>query len=222
MTIKASIFTAFILAVSVTSCKKDLEPQESSVAASQPAAVANPATPLAATAAQPQQMQAQPQQMQVQPQQMQQVQATAPGMNPPHGQPGHRCDIAVGSPLSQPVKSATTSNITTSNGTSIQKITPGVPMANGAAPSTPKTAQGMNPPHGQPGHRCDIAVGTPLSQPVKTTSVQNANTNGEPVTITPAVISSDGKVTPGSGVKVTTTSAPAILQDPNNKPASSK
>ena len=24
---------------------------------------------------------------------------TAPGMNPPHGQPGHRCDIAVGAPL---------------------------------------------------------------------------------------------------------------------------
>jgi len=26
-------------------------------------------------------------------------QTTAPGMNPPHGQPNHRCDIAVGAPL---------------------------------------------------------------------------------------------------------------------------
>ena len=26
----------------------------------------------------------------------------APGMNPPHGQPGHRCDIAVGAPLDSP------------------------------------------------------------------------------------------------------------------------
>jgi len=27
------------------------------------------------------------------------VTAVAPGMNPAHGQPGHRCDIAVGAPL---------------------------------------------------------------------------------------------------------------------------
>ena len=25
-----------------------------------------------------------------------------------------------------------------------------------------QTAPGMNPPHGQPGHRCDVAVGAPL------------------------------------------------------------
>jgi hypothetical protein len=25
--------------------------------------------------------------------------STPPGMNPPHGQEGHRCDIAVGAPL---------------------------------------------------------------------------------------------------------------------------
>ena len=44
---------------------------------------------------------------QVQPVQQQPVQSaqqttqtqTAPGMNPPHGQEGHRCDIAVGAPL---------------------------------------------------------------------------------------------------------------------------
>jgi len=31
--------------------------------------------------------------------------AVAPGMNPAHGQPGHRCDIAVGQPLnSKPAK----------------------------------------------------------------------------------------------------------------------
>jgi len=162
MTIKSSIFAALALALATVSCKKELEPQESSVTASQavapvsPALPASSATPLAATAA-PQQIQAQPQQMQVQ---AQQTQATAPGMNPPHGQPGHRCDIA---------------------------------------------------------------VGTPLSQPVKTTSVQSATSaNGAPITVTPGVISSDGKVTPGSGVKVTTTNAPALLQDPNNKPAETK
>ena len=40
------------------------------------------------------------------------------------------------------------------------------PFAQGTALSTPATPQGggvtLNPPHGQPGHRCDIAVGAPL------------------------------------------------------------
>ena len=43
-------------------------------------------------------------QPQVQPAQTQQTQQansteTPPGMNPPHGQPGHRCEIPVGAPL---------------------------------------------------------------------------------------------------------------------------
>jgi hypothetical protein len=55
-----------------------------------------------------------------------------PGLNPPHGQPGHRCDIAVGAPLG------------------------------GSMMNDNSTASNLNPPHGQPGHRCDIAVGAPL------------------------------------------------------------
>ena len=46
--------------------------------------------------------QGQVQQQAVQQQAQQTTQAqtqTAPGMNPPHGQEGHRCDIAVGAPL---------------------------------------------------------------------------------------------------------------------------
>lgn len=53
-------------------------------------------------------------------------------INPPHGQPGHRCDIPVGSPLPGA----------------------GAPMASAEVR--------LNPPHGQPGHRCDIPVGNPL------------------------------------------------------------
>ncbi|MBK6446410.1 MAG: hypothetical protein IPF81_14275 [Bacteroidetes bacterium] len=34
-----------------------------------------------------------------------------------------------------------------------------------AVPASAQTATGMNPAHGQPGHRCDIAVGAPLSSP---------------------------------------------------------
>lgn len=93
--------------------------------------------------------------------------ATAPRMNPAHGQPGHRCDIPVGQPLnSQPAATPASQNISVGANNTIQ-IDPGtaaqakVAMNNNAQPV--KTAPGMNPPHGQPGHRCDIPVGQPLS-----------------------------------------------------------
>ena len=76
---------------------------------------------------------------------------TAAGMNPAHGQPGHRCDISVGAPLNSPVTKPA-SNTTTPAATTISNPAP-----------VAKTAPGMNPPHGQPGHRCDISVGAPLS-----------------------------------------------------------
>lgn len=101
------------------------------------------------------------------------VQPTAPGMNPPHGQPGHRCDIAVGAPLnSKPAAPATTGAAV--NGQ------PQVTMTE--VPNKVKTAPGMNPPHGEPGHRCDIAVGAPLnSKPAPTT----VTTSNAPASITP-------------------------------------
>jgi hypothetical protein len=67
----------------------------------------------------------------------------APGTNPPHGQPGHDCSIAVGAPLK--IKNAAATKAT---------VTP--------APVAGPTAPGTNPPHGQPGHDCSIAVGAPL------------------------------------------------------------
>lgn len=94
--------------------------------------------------------------------------ATAPGMNPPHGQPGHRCDIAVGQPLNgQPTTAApATQNINVTGGNTIQidpnAVSPGkITLGNNG--KQVKTAPGMNPPHGQPGHRCDIPVGQPLN-----------------------------------------------------------
>jgi hypothetical protein len=40
-------------------------------------------------------------------------------------------------------------------------------------PTTTATAPGMNPAHGQPGHRCDIPVGQPLnSKPAATVPVK--------------------------------------------------
>lgn len=81
-------------------------------------------------------------------------------LNPAHGEPGHRCDIAVGAPLNgEPAPAAATE---AQKSPLIQTEAPA-----GATPLPTTTAQpvaeGMNPAHGQPGHRCDIAVGAPLN-----------------------------------------------------------
>lgn len=105
---------------------------------------------------------------------------TATGMNPAHGQPGHRCDIAVGAPLSSPPGNTTAP---ASQPLSLQPSIPGAtpvvtpvkPAANPVATQA-VTAPGMNPAHGQPGHRCDIAVGAPLnSKPTIETEKQKLN-----------------------------------------------
>ena len=93
----------------------------------------------------------------------------AKGMNPEHGQPGHRCDIAVGAPLDSKPAAApavtTTPVTTTAPAATPMSVTPLMPAQKQAA--TP-VAAGMNPEHGKPGHRCDIAVGAPLnSAPAK-------------------------------------------------------
>ena len=82
--------------------------------------------------------------------------AVAVGMNPAHGQKGHRCDIPVGAPLNSPAVAAKTT--TTSTSAPQMTVTPSTTST--ATPIT--TAEGMNPPHGQEGHRCDIAVGAAL------------------------------------------------------------
>lgn len=87
--------------------------------------------------------------------------STPNGMNPPHGQPGHRCEIAVGAPLnSAPVAKAPTPAVNTVPATNA----PNTEMkTTSATPTVPaKTLPGMNPPHGQPGHLCEIPVGQPL------------------------------------------------------------
>ncbi len=106
---------------------------------------------------------------------VQQSASTAP--NPKHGEPGHRCDIPVGAPLnSAPPKptpavststpqvstgsqpATTTLNSTASNLPRLPLRLPGVNATSAAAPADLK----FNPKHGEPGHRCDLAVGAPL------------------------------------------------------------
>lgn len=86
-----------------------------------------------------------------------QAQQTAPGMNPPHGQPNHRCDIPVGAPLNSKKAEPTTVKSTDIQTTTTTPIA--VPQN---STSSTTVAAGMNPAHGQPGHRCDILVGAPL------------------------------------------------------------
>jgi hypothetical protein len=93
---------------------------------------------------------------------------TGTGLNPAHGQPGHRCDIAVGAPLSSPAAATPASTPTTTapaTATTIPK-----PVTINPQPAAQKVAPGMNPAHGQPGHRCDIAVGAPLNSPAAATT----------------------------------------------------
>lgn len=83
-------------------------------------------------------------------------------LNPEHGKPGHRCDIAVGAPLNSAAASAVAqpTAIPVSQPTaSVQ--TPVINTVN--TNNTSSAAAGLNPQHGQPGHRCDIAVGAPLN-----------------------------------------------------------
>lgn len=97
---------------------------------------------------------------------------TKAGMNPPHGQPGHKCEIAVGAPLnsaiSKPKPGATITQqptfttTTTNSPSSTVASTPALLNPN-SGEITP-TAAGMNPPHGQAGHDCAVAVGAPLSK----------------------------------------------------------
>lgn len=105
--------------------------------------------------------------------------ATAPGMNPPHGQPGHRCDISVGAPLNSKPAPATTQPTTVS--TTPQQ--PQVTMKE--VPTTTKTAPGMNPPHGEPNHRCDIAVGAPLNSKPAAVNTTPATISAPPLLSAP-------------------------------------
>lgn len=70
----------------------------------------------------------------------------SPTLNPAHGQPGHRCELPVGAPL-------------TGNASAQTPTTIPVATTQQAAPA----GLTLNPAHGQPGHRCDLPVGAPLT-----------------------------------------------------------
>ncbi len=113
-----------------------------------------------ATQAQTTQAQTQPQMQTVM-----QTAKTAKGMNPPHGEKGHRCDISVGAPLNSKATTTTaaaTPSTTSGEVTNSFTVQPPVPTLLSTSSANTETAVGMNPPHGQEGHRCDVSVGAPL------------------------------------------------------------
>lgn len=171
---KILITSIFVTSLVLTSCKKELEPQENTPTSElvklglakdttkTPSVVQNSAT------------------------NPNTVMSDTKGINPAHGQPGHRCDIAVGAPLNlAPAQQGQTATQTSQpvqvNAGQQQVVTTTI-----AAPV--KVAKGMNPAHGQPGHRCDIPVGSPLNSPVAKQPVANTAQSGsvsQNFTVTP-------------------------------------
>lgn len=152
MNAKIYITSIAITSLLFISCKKELEPQESTPASELiKLGLVKDTTKVNSAVQNP-------------PANPNTVLSANEGINPAHGQPGHRCDIAVGAPLnSAPAKGQTT----TAQPVQTVQVNPNqqkVVTTTTAAPV--KVAKGMNPSHGQPGHRCDIPVGSPLNSPV--------------------------------------------------------
>ncbi|TRX03652.1 hypothetical protein [Flavobacterium gawalongense] len=148
---KSFLSLLFVSSILLASCKKELEPQQSTAPTN--------VVPFTEVGKQMQNQSAISSQVQQDPNMVNQNKAlatpapVAKGMNPAHGQPGHRCDIPVGAPLNSPIATAKNTPV-------IQPVSTN-PVTSAPTVTTP-TPEGMNPPHGQTNHRCDIAVGAPL------------------------------------------------------------
>lgn len=163
-----TFLSILLVATAFISCKKELEPQAEAetrvndtivTETVAPAATAEGATMAPQTLTAPQTTQT-----------TQTTQSATPaknvvvgkGMNPPHGQPNHRCDIAVGAPLSGAATKPATQPMTIQTPNSMTKTNTPQAVPSLVAPAETVTAPGMNPPHGEPGHSCSVAVGAPL------------------------------------------------------------
>ncbi len=173
MNSKLLITSLAVTALVFVSCKKELEPQESTATSELVRLGLAKDTAKAATPA-----------VQAPMTNPNSVMGETKGINPAHGQPGHRCDIAVGAPLN----SAPVQQVQATQGQTVQ-VNPNQQQVITTTTTQVKTAKGMNPPHGQPGHRCDIPVGAPLNSPAaKTTAASTTAQSGtatQSFTVTP-------------------------------------
>jgi hypothetical protein len=141
---KKIIFSAAVL-MSFIACKDNAgntgSSSETQPAVTQPATSTTPATPSSTTAL------------------PQGSGSSTAGLNPPHGQPGHDCSVAVGAPLKGGAGGAATTQ------PMIQPTTAAPAISLPANNTTGNTSGAkLNPPHGQPGHDCSVEVGKPLKQ----------------------------------------------------------
>ena len=91
-----------------------------------------------------------------------------PALNPAHGEPYHRCDIQVGAPLDSPAPAQNAAPQAVQPQSAPNAGFNTNPISPSAAPSVSSTADigpkpALNPPHGEPHHRCDLQVGAPLT-----------------------------------------------------------
>lgn len=136
-------------------------------------------------------------------------------LNPPHGQPGHRCDIAVGAPLPNDgnvVAQAQSQDHPVSQGEAMPVVSGGMPqqVVQVQQPQAQQSYVGpkgekLNPPHGQPGHRCDIPVGAPL----------NSKPAAQPAAAQPQVTQQQIVIDPQQAQQHTGTTEPGFSGKPN-------
>lgn len=152
----------------ITSCKKELTPQESTIDFSKVTST-NQST-----------------NQQPAPNTIVSNTSTVTKPNPPHGQPGHVCGT----------QTQQQNTINSTPNTNNQQFTISQPVTTTNKQTVTKVAKGMNPPHGQPGHRCDIAVGAPLNSKPNKAKAETTITNNN----TPALVSSNNtaQVAPGT------------------------
>lgn len=138
--------------------------------------------------------------------------SVAAGINPAHGQPNHRCDIAVGAPLNSVANGTTT----TPQLNQMQKMQPQMQTVTQAVTAKTVTAKGMNPAHGQPNHRCDIPVGAPLNS--KPTTPAATSTASIPAVSTSGEVSKNITVQPPLPALISTSSATTQTPEGMNPP----
>lgn len=85
-------------------------------------------------------------------------------LNPPHGEPGHVCEIPVGQPLDGSGGTNTppeaTQSLQMGNGMDMAPQTMTIPDQSTSTQTLPSGTP--NPAHGEPGHVCAVSVGAPL------------------------------------------------------------
>jgi hypothetical protein len=153
---KKILTSALLISLMVVSCKKEetapVTDTTTETTLATPVESSETATPVEAVTASESNMMMQPT-------------TNSGAINPAHGQPGHRCEIPVGAPLNTaPAAANTTAAVQKSAPTPANAPQLGAVNPNGAQNSSANqvTPPGMNPPHGQPGHTCSVAVGAPL------------------------------------------------------------